>query len=155
GGVAGARPGRHEAALCAVPALPPPAAPLPGDAAGAVPLLGEAAGVQDEDGVSVPQLLGHVPPPFGDDRVVVPGTGADEVLHGLARPAGEGGDRLGGLALELAELAPEDHPGQGALFLPGEAGQVGAPGGPPSAARTPEGPRGGAAGAETRPGRGA
>jgi len=40
---------------------------------------------------------------------VVPAAGADEVLHRLARPAGQVGDRLGGLALQVAEFALENH----------------------------------------------
>src|SRR5207249_3931986 len=58
------------------------------------------------------------------DVLIVPGAGADEVLHGLARAVGEGGDGLGRLALEVTELALEDDPGEFVVLLAVEAGQV-------------------------------
>ena len=49
---------------------------------------------------------------LGHHGFVVPAAGADEVLHGLAGAAGLGGDGLGGLALQAAELALQDHLGR-------------------------------------------
>jgi hypothetical protein len=82
-----------------------PAAPLPRHATGVGPRLGEGAGVQDQHGVRVVALLGDVPAQLRHDLLVVPAAGADEVLHGHAVPAGLVGDGLGGLALQVAELA--------------------------------------------------
>jgi hypothetical protein len=61
---------------------------------------------------------------FGGDGLVVPGAGADEVLHGLAGAVGLVGDGLGGLALQVAELALDDHLGQLTLLEAVEEGEV-------------------------------
>jgi hypothetical protein len=79
--------------------LAQPAAPLPFDAAGGLALLGEATAVQDRHGVKIGERLGDVAAQLGQDGVVVPGPGPDEVLDRLAGAVGEVGDRLGGLAL--------------------------------------------------------
>jgi hypothetical protein len=126
GGVALGRGVGQEDAHLAVLDLAQPAAPLAGHAAGGVARLGEAAGVQHQHGVGVAPLLGHVPAQLGHDRLIVPGAGADEVLHRLALPAGEVGDGFGGLAFQVAELALEHHPSQFVLLDAIEAGQVAA-----------------------------
>src|SRR5262249_19691040 len=115
--------GQEDAEL-AVLDLAEPAAPLPLHAAGITPRLGEGAGVEHEHGLGVARLQGDVPAQFGHHGLVVPAAGADEVLHGLARAAGLVGDGLRGLALQAAELALQDHPGQLVLLDPVEARQV-------------------------------
>src|SRR5262249_62164619 len=64
----------------------------------------------------VGQLLADVAAQLGQEGVVVPLAGADEVLQGAALLAGLVGDRLGGLALQPGELAAEDRGGVGALL---------------------------------------
>jgi hypothetical protein len=53
---------------------------------------------------------------FVDDRVVVPGAGADEGLDRLAVQTGLGGDRLTGLAFQAAEEPADDRAGMGLVF---------------------------------------
>ena len=96
----------EEDADLAVIDLAQPAAPLPIDAAGFDPLLGETAGVDDEDGAAVAPLGADVAAEFGQQGVVIPGTVADEFLDGPAVDAGVVGDGLGGLALEAREALP-------------------------------------------------
>ena len=108
----------------AVLLLAQPAAPLPADAAGVGAGLGEGAGVEDQDGLVVAQLLGDVAADLGHDRLVVPLAGPDEELDRLAVDAGLDGDRLAGLALQAAEQAADDEGGVVALLGPSEAGQV-------------------------------
>jgi hypothetical protein len=86
--------------------------------------LGEAAGVEHQHGVGVGEVLGHVPAQLAHDRLVVPGAGADEVLDGLTRAFGLGGDRLGSLGLQVAQLALQDDGGQFPVLLAVEARQV-------------------------------
>jgi hypothetical protein len=104
--------------------LAQPTAPLTLDAAGGGALLGEAAGIDDQDGLVAAPGLGDVAAQLGGDGLVVPGAGADEVLHGLTGPVGLVGDGLGGLALQVAELALHDNLGQLALLDAVEAGEV-------------------------------
>ena len=61
---------------------------------------------------------------FRHDRFIVPGAGADEMLHGLARAAGLVGDGLGGLAFQAAEAAADDQGGEFAQLAAVEEGQV-------------------------------
>jgi len=56
-------------------------------------------------------VLKDVLPQFGQDGVVIPGPGADKVLHGFAFAVAQIGERFGGPALQLAELALPDHLG--------------------------------------------
>ena len=114
----------EEDAHLAVVDLAEPAAPLPLHAAGGGAALGEAAAVQDQHAVGVADLDGDVAPQLVQDRFVVPLAGADEVLHRLAMPPGLAGDGLGGLALQVAELAGEDDGDEVAVFPAEEAGQV-------------------------------
>ncbi len=99
-------------------------APLPGHTTGGHAFLGEAAGVHDDYGVGVAQGLGHMLTQLGHDRLIVPGTGTDEVLYWLALAVGQIGDGFGGLALEFAEFALKNHLSQLALLLAVEAWQV-------------------------------
>jgi hypothetical protein len=46
------------------------------------------------------------------------------VLHGFAGSVGQGGDGLGSLAPQVAEFAPDDDLGEGALLVAVEAGEV-------------------------------
>jgi hypothetical protein len=100
------------------------AAPLAGDAAGVVALLGHAVAIDDEDGLGMGQFLTDVRQQLGADGVVVPLAGADEVLQGTAFLLGLARDGLGRLALEAGELALEDGGGMVALFVAVEEGQV-------------------------------
>src|SRR4029079_7206243 len=72
----------------AVVLLAEPAAPLPGHAARRGPRLGEAAGVEDQDGLIVAERLADLAAQLGHDGLVVPLAGADEELDGLAVDAG-------------------------------------------------------------------
>ena len=47
-------------------------------------------------------------PQLGHDRLIVLGTGTDEVLNRLAFAVSQVGDRFGGFAFEFAEFALED-----------------------------------------------
>src|SRR5262249_45001718 len=88
------------------------------------PRLGEAAGVEDQDGLLVAQRLADVAAQLGHDGLVVPLPGADEELDGLAVDAGLDRDRLAGLALQPADQAADDEGGVGALLDSVEARQV-------------------------------
>src|SRR5581483_6001090 len=112
---AGGGVGQEDADL-AVVELTQPAAPLPADAAGGRALLGEAAAVHDEHAAGVAHRLGDVAAQLSHDRFVVPGAGADKVLHRLAGVAGLVGDGLRRLALQAAEAALDDQRGQVALL---------------------------------------
>src|SRR5262249_49133918 len=115
--------GQEDAGL-AVLLLTQSATPLALDAAGVLPLLGEGAGIDDQDGAGVGQGLADVAAHLSHNGVVVPLATADEVLHGLTRAAGLGGDGLAGLALQAAEAVFEDDGGQLALLVAVEQGQV-------------------------------
>jgi hypothetical protein len=115
--------GQEDADL-AVVYLTEPAAPLPGDPAGVRARLGEGTGVQDQHGLGLGQFLGDVLAQLGHHRFVVPAACADKVLHRLAVATGLVGDGLGGLALQVAELALQDHARQFLLLDPVKAGQV-------------------------------
>src|SRR3954451_1184680 len=99
-------------------------APLARDPTTLGPLLGERAGIEDQDGVVLPQDPADMAPQLAQDRVVVPSAGADEELDVLVGDAGADGDRFGGLALQAADEAPNDQGGVLALFLAIEAGKV-------------------------------
>jgi hypothetical protein len=124
--VAARRHAGQEGADPAVLDLARPAAPPPGDAAGVGPRLGEGAGAQGQHRVGVAAPPGDVAAQPGHDGLVVPGAGADEVPRRLAGPAGLVGDRLGGLAPEVAELAPQDGPGPPGPLDAAEARQAAA-----------------------------
>src|SRR5262249_19750882 len=65
-----------------------------------------------------------MPAQFAHDRLVVPGTRSDKMLHRLALPLRQVGDRLRGLPLQLAKLALQDNLGQFVLFHAVEAWQI-------------------------------
>src|SRR3954451_490967 len=94
------------------------------DATTLVPLLGERAGVEDQDGVAIPQDPADMAPQLAQDRVVVPSAGADEELEVLVCDAGAGGDRFGSLALQAADEATNDQGGVLALLLAIESGEI-------------------------------
>ncbi len=87
-------------------------------------LLGKGAGINDEDGGGVSQLLAGVAAQLGQDDVIVPLARADEVLHGLARPARLDGDGFASLALQAAETSLDHDLGQLPLLVAVEQGQV-------------------------------
>src|SRR3954454_23368640 len=114
----------EEDAELAVVLLAEPAPPLPGRAARLGPRLGEAAGVEDQDGLLIAQRLADVAAQLGHDGLVVPPAGADEELDGLAVHAGLHRDRLAGLALQAAEEAADDEGGVDPLLGAVEPWQV-------------------------------
>src|SRR3954451_17587890 len=63
-------------------------APLARDPTTLGPLLGERAGIEDQDGVVLPQDPADMAPQLAQDRVVVPSAGADEELDVLVFDAG-------------------------------------------------------------------
>ena len=63
-------------------------------------------------------------PQFDHHALIVPATGADEILYGLALPTGLVGDGFGGLAVQIAEFAVQHDARQLVLLDPVEAGQV-------------------------------
>jgi len=106
--------GQEDADLAVFDLAQPPA-PLPGDAAGVGAGRGSTAGVEDQHGLGVGQLLGDGAAQVGQDGLVFPAPGADEVWHGLAGTTGLGGDGLGRLALQVAAFTQQDDMGQGVL----------------------------------------
>src|SRR5690349_2182940 len=65
-----------------------------------------------------------MPPQFGQDWGIVPAAGTNEQLQGATFLSGGGGDGLGSLALEAAELAGQHGQGVLALLGPTEVWQV-------------------------------
>ena len=115
-GVTGLRGVGQEDTDLAVVDLAQPAAPLAADAAGFGPLLGEPAGVDDDDAVGLGQRLADVLPQFGRHGLVVPLAGADEELDRLAGQPGLDGDRLAGLAFQAADEPADDERGVVAML---------------------------------------
>src|SRR5260370_20100172 len=91
------------------------ATPLAGDATGLLALLGEGRGVEHEHAVGVAQFGGDVAAQFGQDGVIGPAAGANEMLQGASFQPDIDGDGLGGLALQTGELALEEDLGMLAL----------------------------------------
>ncbi len=85
--------GQEDADLAIVFLAQPPA-PLAGDPATVGALFGEAGGVEHQNAVGFGQFLGHVPTQFSEDRLIVPGSRADEILEVFAWDADLCGDRL-------------------------------------------------------------
>ena len=72
---------------------------------------------RDQDRLAIPQDPADVAPQLHQDRIVVPLARADEELDVLVLDPGEVGDRFGGLALQVAEEAPNDQGGVVACSL--------------------------------------
>jgi len=100
------------------------AAPLASDPTALGSLLGERAGIEDQDGVVLPRDPADMASQLPQDRVVIPSAGADEELDVLVFDAGAGGDRFGGLALQAADEATNDQSGVRALLLAIEAREI-------------------------------
>jgi hypothetical protein len=113
----------QEGADRAVLDLAAPPAPRAGHAAGGVPLLGDAAAVDDEGGGRSRPPVADVAAESGPHGPVVPGGPADRGLDGLALQAGPVGKGLGGLPLQAGAFTAPDGGGVGALLGPVEGGQ--------------------------------
>ena len=62
------------------------------------PPFREAAGIEGDDTIGFPQSLDHLSDLYRDQRAMIPGRGADELLQDQALDIDQGGDRLGILA---------------------------------------------------------
>src|SRR5262249_3438860 len=102
----------------AVVDLAEPAAPLPLDADGFRPLLGEGGGVEDQDAVGLTPFGADLPHQFGEAGLVVPGGLDDELLQALAFAVVEVGDGLHVLALQVGNQALDVV--LGVALLPGD-----------------------------------
>ena len=76
-------------------------APLPFDAHRVRAALGETTGIKGDDAIGCTQLIDHLSDQYRDQRAVVPGRDADEVLDDLSIDIDQGGDVLGVLALQM------------------------------------------------------
>ena len=65
--------------------------------------LGEAAGIKGDDAIGFPQLLDHLPDQHLDQRAMIPGRGADELLQDQALDIDQRGDVLGILAGQVGQ----------------------------------------------------
>jgi hypothetical protein len=81
-------------------------------------------GIQHEHAVGVAQCSADVATQFGQDGLIVPAAGTDEVLQGPSFVADIDGNGLGGLALQAGELALENDLRMLALLVAIEEGQV-------------------------------
>jgi hypothetical protein len=97
----------HEDADLAVVNLAPVAAPLPLYSHRMRPALGEAAGIEGDDAIGLPQLIGRLSDQHCDQRAVVPRGRTDEVLQDLSLDIDQGGDRLGILTVHVGQQALE------------------------------------------------
>jgi hypothetical protein len=91
------------------------AAPLPLHPGRGGALLGEGGGVEDEDAVSLPQLRGDLTGQFADQRALVPGGLAEELLQALPLLVVEVGDALGVLAPQVGDQPGDVVVGVGGL----------------------------------------
>src|SRR6185437_9703961 len=81
------------------------AAPLAGHADRPGPLLGEGGGVEDDDPVGLAEVGTDLAGEGHEERLLIPGDMADELLEPLAFLIVEVSDPLGGLVFELGEQA--------------------------------------------------
>src|SRR5207244_12491609 len=100
------------------------AAPLAGHTTGSRAFLGEATGVEDEDGLGSAEFLADVVAEFAEDGLIVPAAGADEQLQRSALLTGLGGDRFGSLAFQARQLAAQDGARVRTVLRAQKAGQV-------------------------------
>jgi hypothetical protein len=69
--------------------------------------FGKTAGIKGDDAIGFPQPLDHLSDQPLDQRPVIPGRGADEVLDDLALHIDQGRDVLGILARQMGQEAYE------------------------------------------------
>ena len=93
----------HEDTDLAVVDLPPVAAPWPFDAHRVRTAFGETAGIKRDDAIRLAQAIGHLTHQHLDQRLVVPGRGANEGLHDLALDIDERRDVLSILARQVGQ----------------------------------------------------
>src|ERR1044072_3042596 len=67
--------------------------------------LREAAGIKGDDPIRFPQLLDYLSDQPREQRAMIPGRGADELLQDQAFDIDEGGDLLRILAVEVGQEA--------------------------------------------------
>src|SRR5215510_3713060 len=97
----------HEDAHLAVIDFASVAAPLALHAHRMRPPLREAAGIKSDDAIRYPQPLNDLSDQYLDQRPVIPGCGADEVLQDQALDLNERRDGLGILARQVGQEAYE------------------------------------------------
>jgi hypothetical protein len=88
----------HEDAHLAVIDFAAVAAPLPLHPHRMCAALGEAARIEGDDAIGVPQPLDHLSDQHREQRAMIPGRGADERLQDQALDIDQGRDALGILA---------------------------------------------------------
>jgi hypothetical protein len=93
----------HEDAHLAVVDLAAVPAPLTLDPDRVRAALREAAGIKGDDAIGFAQLLNDLSDQYRDQRAMIPGSGANEVLDDLALDIDEGGDGLGILAIHVGQ----------------------------------------------------
>jgi len=81
------------------------ATPLPLDSHRVRAPLGDTAEIKGDDAIGFSQPLDHLSNQHLDQRLVVPGGGADEVLHDQALDIDQGRDFLGILAWQVGQEA--------------------------------------------------
>jgi hypothetical protein len=67
--------------------------------------LRETAGIKGDHAIGFPQLSDHVSDQHRDQRAMIPGRGADKLLHDQALDIDQGGDLLGILAVQVGQEA--------------------------------------------------
>ena len=136
----------HEDADLAVVDLAEPPEPLPLHARRGVALLGEARGVEDDHAVGGADRPAHLAGQLAQQRPVVPGGRADEVLQAVPLLVVAVGDGLGVLVLQVGDEPGRGRSGRGpaAPGVPGTRRRAGRtrrgvrcrPGRPPGGPRT-------------------
>jgi len=114
-------------------------APLARDPAALGPLLGESAGIEDQDGLGFPTNPADMAPQLHQDRIVVPLARADEELDVLVLDPGAVSDRFSGLALQAADEATNDQVGVVALLPAIESAEITAEEPPQAVTAAPNG----------------
>jgi hypothetical protein len=67
------------------------------------PPLWEAAGIKGDHAIGFPQLIDHLSNQDLDQRAMIPGCGADELLDDQTLDINQGGDLLGILAIQMRQ----------------------------------------------------
>jgi hypothetical protein len=115
----------QEDAHLAIVLLPQSAAPLSGDADGVGSLLGEPAGVQDQDPLGISEDLRDLSMKLSSDGRVLPLSLADEPLQTCARMMVSDGNGLDRLSVKVTHEPFQIHLGKLALLLPIEVRREG------------------------------